>query len=161
MEMVCLTPNFPAVYSRKTPTVIWMIILMTPQILALAARSEYTTQSCVVELIVVHANMFFQEKPLINGVDDRLRFIREKNNFCLMSSRTVEYRVSIVSANVIIKKVSIAPGVKLAHANLTHDGPCCSNVHYHDKSTLQIRRLCVYSGHIRLGRMFHIEPHHD
>jgi hypothetical protein len=29
------------------------------------------------------------------------------------------------------------------------------------KAPLRIRRLCLYSGYIRLGRMVHIEPHHD
>ena len=83
----------------------------------LAARSAYSTRSRIVELIApIHADMFFQEKLLINGVDLRIRFIRAKNDFCLMATGPVEYRVSIVSANIFIKKVSVAPGVKLAHA---------------------------------------------
>ena len=85
--------------------------------LGLTTRSEYTGRSRIVELISpIHVDMFFQEKLLINGVDLHMRFIRAKKYFCLMSDGAVEYRVSIVSANVFIKKVSIAPGIKLAHA---------------------------------------------
>ena len=50
-----------------------------------------------------------------------------------MASGTVEYKVSIVSANVFIKKVWIAPGVQLAHARaLSH-----ANVKY------PVDRVCL------------------
>ena len=79
-------------------------------------RSEYTGRSRIVELISpIHVDMIFQEKLLINGVDLRMTFIRAKNDFCLMSDGAVEYRVSIVSANVFIKKVSVAPGLSSWH----------------------------------------------
>ena len=110
--------------------------------LGLTTRSEYTGRSRIVELISpIHVDMFFQEKLLINGVDLRMRFIRAKNNFCLMSDGAAEYRVSIVSANVFIKKVSIAPGIKLAHARALNQ----ANVKY------PVDRVCLKNVSIAAG----------
>jgi hypothetical protein len=123
--------------------------------LGLTTRSEYTGRSRIAELISpIHVDMFFQEKLMINGVDLRMRFIRAKNDFCLMSDGAVEYRVSIVSANVFIKKVSVAPGVKLAHARALNqanvkypvDRVCLKNV-----SIAAGSRICTQDNHKEFG----------
>ncbi len=52
----------------------------------LTKRSLYTTGSRVVELLVpIHSDIFFQEKLMLNGVDIKIRMIRGKDEFCLMS----------------------------------------------------------------------------
>ena len=81
-------------------------------------RASYTAESKVVELTApIHSDMFFQEKLLINGVDIKLKFIRAKDEFCLMADDSAaRFKVHILSASLYIKKVSVAPGVRLAHA---------------------------------------------
>ncbi|KAI3364945.1 hypothetical protein L3Q82_000943 [Scortum barcoo] len=53
----------------------------------LAARGRYTGNSRIVELIApIHADLFFQEKLMLNGgVDISLKFIRSKDEFALMT----------------------------------------------------------------------------
>ncbi|XP_067271186.1 uncharacterized protein F54H12.2-like [Pseudorasbora parva] len=83
----------------------------------LTKRSSYTSESKEVELLVpIHSDIFFQEKLLINGVDIKIRFIRAKDEFCLMRSNDVAYKLNIVAASLFVKKVSVSPPVRLAHA---------------------------------------------
>ncbi|XP_073712807.1 uncharacterized protein F54H12.2-like [Misgurnus anguillicaudatus] len=83
----------------------------------LLKRSSFTHGSQAVELLVpIHADIFFQEKLLINGVDVKIRLIRGKDEFCLMRSDDVAYKVKILSASLFVKKVSVSPAVRLGHA---------------------------------------------
>ncbi len=77
----------------------------------LTKRSLYTPGSRVVELLApIHSDIFFQEKLMLNGVNIKIRMIRGKDEFCLMSDDA--YKLNIVSASLLVKKVS----VRLAHA---------------------------------------------
>ena len=81
------------------------------------ARGAYTGDSRIVELIApIHADLFFQEKLLLNGVDISLKFIRSKDEFSLMTAANAQFHVKIMSASVFVKKVSVAPTVRLAHS---------------------------------------------
>ncbi len=81
----------------------------------LTKRSLYTTGSRVVELLApIHSDIFFQEKLMLNGVDIKIRMIGGKDEFCLMSDDP--YKLNIVSASLFVKKVSVSPSVRLAHA---------------------------------------------
>lgn len=83
----------------------------------LAQRGEYTSESHIVELIApVHADLFFQEKLLLNGVDMSLKFIRSKDDFVLMTPGNVQFAVKIMSASLFVKKITVAPTVRLAHS---------------------------------------------
>lgn len=83
----------------------------------LAHRGAYTVHSRIVELIApIHADLFFQEKLMLNGVDISLKFIRSTDQFCLMTPQNVLYKANIVSASIFVKKVSISPAVRLAHS---------------------------------------------
>ena len=85
----------------------------------LVSRGQYTGDSRIVELIApIHADLFFQEKLLLNGVDISLKFIRSKDEFSLMTAANAQYQFKIVSASVFVKKVSVAPTVRLAHSTL-------------------------------------------
>ncbi|KAL0159409.1 hypothetical protein M9458_043134, partial [Cirrhinus mrigala] len=80
-------------------------------------RSRYTSRSKVVELLAPnHSDIFFQEKLMLNGVDIKIRMIRGKDEFCLMTGEDTAYKLNIVSASIFVKKVSISPTVRLAHA---------------------------------------------
>ena len=108
----------------------------------LVKRMEYTEGSRVVEMIApIHSDLFFQDKLLINGVDLKIKFTRAKNEFCLMRSTVEDYRVNILSASMFVKKVTVSPAVKLAHAEaLMH-----SNVKY------PIDRVCLKNFSIPAG----------
>ncbi|KAI2647385.1 hypothetical protein H4Q32_030010 [Labeo rohita] len=83
----------------------------------LTKRSLYTTGSKVVELLApIHSDIFFQEKFILNGVDIKIRMIRAKNEFCLMRCDDIAYKLNIVSASLLVKKVTISPSVRLGHA---------------------------------------------
>ncbi|XP_073699863.1 uncharacterized protein F54H12.2-like [Garra rufa] len=83
----------------------------------LTKRSRYTTGSKVVELLApIHSDIFFQEKLMINGVDIKIRMIKGKDEFCLMTGDDEAYKLNIVSASLFVKKVTVSPSVRLAHA---------------------------------------------
>ncbi|XP_077093892.1 uncharacterized protein F54H12.2-like [Siphateles boraxobius] len=83
----------------------------------LTKRSGYTAESNEVELLApIHSDIFFQGKLMINGIDIKIRFIRAKDEFCLMRSDDVAYKLHITAASLFVKKVSVSPSVRLAHA---------------------------------------------
>ncbi|XP_073692867.1 uncharacterized protein F54H12.2-like [Garra rufa] len=83
----------------------------------LTKRSRYTTGSKVVELLApIHSDIFFQEKLMLNGVDIKIRMIKGKDEFCLMTGDDEDYKLNIVSASLFVKKVTVSPSVRLAHA---------------------------------------------
>ncbi len=83
----------------------------------LTKRSLYTTGSSVVELLApIHSDIFFQDKLMLNGVDIKIRMIRGKDEFCLMTGEDMAFKLNIVSAPLFVKKVSVSPSVRLAHA---------------------------------------------
>ncbi len=53
---------------------------------------------------------------MINGVDIKIRLIQAKDEFCLMRADDVAYKLNIVSASLFVKKVTVSPPVRLAHA---------------------------------------------
>lgn len=81
----------------------------------LVARRTFTNQSQVVDMIGhIHADIFNQEKFLLNNVELRLRFVRSRDNFSLIA-KNAGLKVSIVEANLYVRKVKINPSVLLAH----------------------------------------------
>lgn len=66
----------------------------------------------------VHADIFNQEKYLLNGVQMNLKFYRSKPEFCLMAdaAETGKFHVKIIDAILIVRKVRICTPVQLAHA---------------------------------------------
>lgn len=83
----------------------------------LTKRAAFTNASSVLELLTpLHSDIFFQEKLMLNGVDVRIRMTRGKDEFCLMRSDAVAYKLSILSASLFVKKVAVSPAVRLGHA---------------------------------------------
>ena len=62
----------------------------------------------------IHADMFFQGRYLVNDVHVKIKLIRSRNAFCLMSAN--ELMVKIDSAIMFVRKVKLSPSVFLAHA---------------------------------------------
>lgn len=83
----------------------------------LTKRAAFTNASNIVELLApIHSDIFFQEKLLLNGVDIKIRMTRAKDEFCLMRSDAVAYKLNILSASLFVKKVTVSPAVRLGHA---------------------------------------------
>ena len=76
-----------------------------------AARNAWIRTSNVVELQGrIHADIFNQEKLILNGVDINVKFHRHKNAFAIISNDGgANYRIVILDAILYVKKVFIAP----------------------------------------------------
>ncbi|XP_066485954.1 uncharacterized protein F54H12.2-like [Tiliqua scincoides] len=65
----------------------------------------------------LHADLFFQEKLLLNGVDVKIKLTRSKDRFCMMTDdANVHYKLKLLTASLFVKKVRVSPGVRLGHA---------------------------------------------
>ncbi|XP_044857256.1 uncharacterized protein F54H12.2-like [Mauremys mutica] len=51
-----------------------------------------------------------------SAVDVKIKLTRSKDAFCLMGSAAEGFKLRIVSASLFVKKVRVAPGVRLGHA---------------------------------------------
>lgn len=81
-----------------------------------AERKKLTAQSKPVEMIgKIHGDLFHQERYILNGVNIKLRLVRSKNEFVLLSNGT-GYKVVILDACLIVRKCQLSRRVTLAHA---------------------------------------------
>lgn len=80
-------------------------------------RKELAKDSRMIEMIGhLHGDIFNQEKFMINGVEMRLKLVRTKESFNLMSTtKDTKYKVNIHSATLLVRKVRINPSILLAH----------------------------------------------
>jgi len=79
-------------------------------------RSRFTRASHVVDMIgKIHAHIFFQNRYLLNKVSVKIKLIRSRDSFCLISAN--DFVLKIESAIMYVRKVKLAPSVFLAHAN--------------------------------------------
>ncbi|XP_019379375.1 PREDICTED: uncharacterized protein F54H12.2-like [Gavialis gangeticus] len=64
----------------------------------------------------LHSDLFFEEKLLLNDVDVKIKLTRSKDAFCLMGTPEVgQCKLQITYASLFVKKVKVAPGVRLGH----------------------------------------------
>ncbi len=81
-------------------------------------RAKFTDGSKTVHMIgKLHADIFTQDRYLLNSVEVKVKLHRSKNEFCLMATdETAGYKVKIVAAVLHVRKAKLNPGVALAHA---------------------------------------------
>ena len=83
------------------------------RISGLYARSRSIAASRSVDMMGrIHANMFFQDRYLLNEVHVKIKQVRSRNSFCLMAAN--EFKVKINSAIMFVRKVKLSPSVFLA-----------------------------------------------
>jgi len=71
----------------------------------------------------IHADLFFQDKFLPADVGFRLRLLRNKDAFCLMSSQQNEvYKLLITECKLFVRKIKLSPSVFMAHARILQEG---------------------------------------
>lgn len=79
-------------------------------------RRQLSRNSRVLDLMGrLHADIFFQERYLLNNVDLKIRLTRSKDSFCLMSANEGRI-VKILGAQLLVRKVRLSPSIALAHA---------------------------------------------
>ena len=89
----------------------------------LATRAEFSAESKEIDMIGrIHADIFFQERYMLNEVNLRVKLTRSKDVFCLMAAAGETYSVVIAAASLLIRKVKISPSVYLAHAKALENG---------------------------------------
>ncbi|XP_066570679.1 uncharacterized protein F54H12.2-like [Amia ocellicauda] len=77
-------------------------------------RAANTAGSRKLELLgCIHADMFFQDKLMLNGVDIKIKLTCNREAFCLMSNAE-DFKLSVLSAALFVKR---APAVRLGHAD--------------------------------------------
>ena len=84
----------------------------------LKKRYELTRESRLIDMVgLIHGDIFFQDRLLLNGISLKLTFHRSKNSFCLLTPfPDNNYRVQIVEASLYVRKVSVSPAVSLSHS---------------------------------------------
>ena len=83
----------------------------------LVNRARFTQNSREVHLLgPLHADIFFSDRLLLNSVDLRIKLTRASDAFCLTSAPNTNYRLKILGASLFVKKVTVAPAVRLGHA---------------------------------------------
>jgi len=87
----------------------------------LATRRRLAQQSLLIDMMGrLHADIFFQERYMLNEVGVKIKLIRSKDAFCLMGD--AQYKVKITHASLFVRKVKVMPSVFLAHAKALERG---------------------------------------
>ncbi|XP_063994847.1 uncharacterized protein F54H12.2-like [Diachasmimorpha longicaudata] len=83
----------------------------------LAARQAFTKGGKTFDLLGhLHCDVFNQDKFSMSGVELRVRLIRAKDDFCVMDDSVLNYKLHIVEASLIVRRVKFSPGIFIAHA---------------------------------------------
>lgn len=87
-------------------------------------RSVLTNEGRVVDMLgCIHSDLFFQDRLLPNDVNIKVRLVRNKDAFCLMSSvQAAAFKVRILECKLYVRKVKLSPSVFLAHAKALEVG---------------------------------------
>jgi len=64
----------------------------------------------------IHADIFFQERYMLNEVGIKVHLVRSKDVFCLMGDMPADEKLEIMHASLSARKEKISPSVFLAHA---------------------------------------------
>ncbi len=90
---------------------------------AFIARSEFTANGRVVDMMgCLHSDLFFQGRYLPSEINMRIRLVRSRDAFCLMSAAGIEYKVKIVDCKLLIRKVKLSSSIYVAHAKTLEKG---------------------------------------
>ncbi|XP_075421377.1 uncharacterized protein F54H12.2-like [Ascaphus truei] len=115
-------------------------------------RSQMTERGKAVELLGhLHSDIFFQEKLILNGLDLKIKLTRNKDTFCLMSAEAEPFKIQILNASLFVKRVQIAPAVRIGHAQ----GLLSGNAKYTiDRVGMKIYSIAVGSRVCNLENLF-------
>jgi len=81
----------------------------------LVTRRRLARQSRVMDMMGrLHADIFFQDRYMINEVNTKIKLIRSKDAFCLMGG--ADFKVQITHASLFVRKVKLMSSVFVEHA---------------------------------------------
>jgi len=73
-------------------------------------RNDHVKQSHSVDMMgCIHADLFFQNRYILNKVNIKIKLVRSHDQFCLMGNQ--QYKVLIKSAILYIRKVKLSSSV--------------------------------------------------
>ena len=77
--------------------------------------ASFTDRGAMVDMIGrIHSDILFQDRYMLNEVNYKVRLVRNKDSFCLMSGEAnPNYKVKLISAVLLVQ---LSPSVFLAHA---------------------------------------------
>ena len=83
----------------------------------LAKRHGFIAESRSVDMSgPLHADLCFQERLVISGVDMKVKLVRASNNFCLVAGgENPAYKVLIEEAVLRVRRVTVSPTLRLDH----------------------------------------------
>jgi len=83
-------------------------------------RKSFVNGSRSVDMIgCIHADLFFQDRYILNKMNVKIKFIRNRDTFSLIEEH--ENRIIIESAILYVRKVKLSSAVFLAHAKALED----------------------------------------
>ena len=89
----------------------------------LATRQSFGAESREIDMIGrIHADIFFQERYMLNEVNAKIKLVRSHDAFCLMATGARHFKVVLTTATLLVRKVKISPSVYLAHAKTLESG---------------------------------------
>ncbi len=82
------------------------------------SRHEFIEDGHAVDMMGrLHSDLFFQDRLMLNDMTLRIRLVRSKDAFCLISGAVgAAYKARIVECKMLIRKVKVSPSIALAHA---------------------------------------------
>lgn len=81
----------------------------------LKKRRSFTADSKPVDLLGhIHSDLFHQNKYMINGVELKIRLVRSRDEFCLMSN--AEFKINIMEVSLLVRRVKINPSILILHS---------------------------------------------
>ena len=90
----------------------------------LTKRHHVCTKSGTFDMIgPLHVDVFNQSRYLLNGVTMKLRLTRSKNAFVLMAKAAADYKMELVSAKLLVRKLKITPSLALANERMLANTP--------------------------------------
>ena len=90
----------------------------------LQKRVPFTDRGATVDMTGrIHLDIFFQDRYMLNEVNIKVRLVRNKDSFCLMSGEANPcYNVKLISAVLLVRKVQLSPSFFLTHAKALESG---------------------------------------
>src|SRR6266516_5049889 len=84
----------------------------------LKKRRSFFNDWGIVDMVgCIHSDLFFQENYIPSDVDLRLRLVRSKNSFCLMSDvAQATFKIKLHDVKLLVRKIKLSPSIFVAHA---------------------------------------------
>jgi len=112
-------------------------------------RHSLTRESRVVDMMgrLLHADIFFHERYVVNEVNTRIKLVRSKDAFCLMGN--AHFKVQIMHASLFVQKAKLMPSIFLANAKaLEHGTAKCAIQRVVCKSLKNVKHEKLFSGQL-------------